>query len=151
MTDSPAEEVADRGEIIERHGNAEPLETADMYAVWPTCFAYIRGRDPSRAEILAVRGLMVDSCLRERLYLRCIFHDLDVEPTSFDYPSFWEFNHALNIVPTHSVYLADLELVREPSSVLVTIATGLSSLHPGVRIHTFVQPEFLDEAPQPGQ
>lgn len=143
--------MTDNFDRIERHGSAEPFATADKHGAWPTCFAYLRGRDPSREEILGVRALMVDSCQRNRLHLARIFHDLDVEPTSVDYPSFWEFNAAIAEVPTHTVLIADLEFVREVSPVLVTIATGLEKLHPRLRVHSYIQPEARELAARFGK
>lgn len=132
------------GEPIQRHGSAEPLATADKQGVWPTCFAYLRGRDPSTDEILGVRAQMVQFCQVNRLYLARIFHDLDVEPTTVDYPSFHELLETLSTVETHTVLLADLEFVREVSPVLVIIATGVGAIFPHLQVKSFINPEVYE-------
>lgn len=100
---------------IEWHGSAAPLSTSGGQGNWPTCYGYLRGRQPSPDEVLDVRSHMVEFCESNQLYLARIFHDLDVEPTNLAYPSLREVIECVAKPDTHSVLLADLEFVREPS------------------------------------
>jgi hypothetical protein len=129
---------------IARHGSAEPLSTSEAQGNWPTCYGYLRGRQPSPDEVLAVRGQMVEFCENNQLYLARIFHDLDVEPTNLDYPSLRKAVKHVAQPDTHSVLLADLEFVREPSSVLRAIATTLTDNFPRVRVRCFVPEEAFE-------
>ena len=126
---------------IARHGSAEPLSTSGGHGDWPTCYGYLRGREPSLDEVLAVRGQMVEFCESNQLYLARIFHDLYVEPTNLDYPSLREVIECVAQPDTHSVLVADLEFVREPSGVLRAITTTLSANFPAVRLRCFVPEE----------
>lgn len=126
---------------IERHGSAVPLSTSEQCGQWPTCYGYLRGRQPSPDEVLTVRGHMVEFCENNELYLARIFHDLDVEPTNLAYPSLREVIECVAQPDTHSVLVADLEFVREPSSALREITTTLAASFPAVRVRCFVPAE----------
>jgi hypothetical protein len=132
------------GMQMERHGSAVPLSTSDKCGEWPTCYGYLRGRNPNIEEIGAVRGQMVEFCESNQLYLARIFHDLDVEPTNLAYPGLREVIECVSQPETHAVLLADLEFVREPSSVLREIATTMVASFPVVRVQCFIPKEAYD-------
>lgn len=119
---------------IERQGFAEPLSTSEKYGQWPTCYGYLRGRNPSAEEVWAVRGRMVQVCESNQLYLARIFHDFTVEPTNRDYPGLREVVECVGQPGTYAVLLADLEFTRESSLVLRNITERFFREYSGVRV-----------------
>jgi hypothetical protein len=133
------------GSGIERHGSAEPFATSVMHGVWPLCVGYLRGRDPATAEILRLRGQMVEFCEANQLYLARIFHDLDVEPGRIDYSAFGEVLDCAAQPGTRAVVIADLECWREPSRALGLMAERLI-VATGVKVHCLVDPRMFTAA-----
>lgn len=93
---------------------------------------------------MTARATMTQYCEQNELHLSLIFHDWDVEPTRLNYLG---LQHAIDSAlqpDTHSLLLADLDFVREPSSVLTVLVQTLLQARPGLRVRCFVQAQAFE-------
>jgi len=112
--------------------------------IWPTCFGYIRGHCPSPEEVvLTARATMTHYCEQNELHLALIFHDWQVEPNRLKYPGLLHAIDSALQPDTHSLFLADLDFVREPSSVLTVLVQTLLQARPELHVRCFVQAQAL--------
>jgi hypothetical protein len=123
----------------DRSGAVVPEPCRWSRGIWPTCYGYIRGHCPSPDEVLTIRATMTQYCEQNELHLSLIFHDWQVEPNRLDYLG---LRHAVDSAlqeDTHSLLLADLDFVREPSSVLTVLVQTLLQARPGLHVRCFVE------------
>jgi hypothetical protein len=120
--------------INEPSGSVVPLPCQHSRGVWPTCYGYIRGLRPSHEEILRMRANMTHYCESNGRHLARIFHDWNVAPNRIDYLG---LQHAIDHAAqpdTHSLLLADLDFMREPSPVLATLAEAILQTLPDLHV-----------------
>ena len=128
----------------EPSGSVIPLPCQHSRGIWPTCYGYIRGRNPSREEMLWMRANMTTYCEDNKLHLARIFHDWNVAPNRINYPG---LAHAVNhtVQPgTHALLLGDLDFVREPSPVLATLAEALLQTLPDLYVCCLVHEQAFE-------
>lgn len=122
----------------EPSGSVVPLPCPHSKGVWPTCYGYIRGKNPTSEQKLWMRANMVQFCEAKRLHLARIFHDWEVEPDRLNYPGML---HALDHADrpgVHGLLLGDLDFVSEPSPVLVVLTETILKNFPSLRVTCFV-------------
>lgn len=122
----------------EPSGSVEPLPCRHSRGVWPLCYGYIRGYAPSDEEKLWMRGVMAHYCETNQLHLKLIFHDWGVVPNRIDYLGLKHAIAAASQPDVHSLFLADLDFVRQPSPVLAVLAEGVVLELPELRVRCFV-------------
>jgi hypothetical protein len=118
----------------EPSGSVVPLPCQHSRGVWPSCYGYIRGRNPSQEEILWMRANMTHYCESNNLHLARIFHDWNVEPNNVNYLG---REHAIVHAAqpdTHTLLLGDVDFVREPSPTLAVLTEAILQTLPDLYV-----------------
>lgn len=85
-----------------------------------------------------MRATMTWFCLQNELHLSRIYHDWQVEPDRLKYPGLLHALDRADQPGTHSLFLADLDFIREPSGILGVLAEVIVKSMPHLQVRCFV-------------